>query len=393
LNIATGLLGLPWWGYIIVGLVLTHITIVSVTIFLHRCQAHRALSLHPIVSHFFRFWLWLTTGMRTKEWVAVHRKHHAKTETEEDPHSPHVEGIHKVLWEGTELYREEARNLATLEAYGRGTPDDWIERCVYSPHPTLGVSLLVLVELLLFGMYGVTLWAVQMMWIPFFAAGVINGLGHYWGYRNFEGPDGSTNITNFGVLIGGEEMHNNHHAFPSSARFSNKWWEFDIGWMYICLLSATGLARVKKVAPTPVIRADKDHIDIETARAVIAGRLHIMAQYAKRVTLPVFRDQLNLADVHYRCALKKIRHALVREESRVDRHAKERLHEALRQNEALSTVYEYRRRLQTLWGRTHESHEKVSQALQEWCRQAEATGLKVLQDFARGLRGYSLQAV
>jgi stearoyl-CoA desaturase (delta-9 desaturase) len=392
LNVATGLLGLPWWSYVIVGLVLTHVTIVSVTIFLHRCQAHRALSLHPIAGHFFRFWLWLTTGMRTKEWVAVHRKHHAKTETEEDPHSPHVKGIHKVLWEGTELYREEARNAATLEAYGRGTPDDWVERCIYTPHPMLGVSLLVVIEFLLFGIYGVTLWAVQMIWIPFFAAGVINGLGHYWGYRNFEGPDGSTNITNFGVLIGGEEMHNNHHAFPSSARFSNKWWEFDIGWMYIRALSAIGLAKVKKVAPKPVIRTDKERIDVETARAVIAGRLHIMAQYARRVTLPVFRDQLRLADASYRCALKKIRHALVREESRVDRRAKERLHEALRENEALSTVYEYRRRLQTLWSRTHESHEKVSHALQEWCHEAEASGLKVLQDFARALRGYSLKA-
>jgi stearoyl-CoA desaturase (delta-9 desaturase) len=391
LNLSTGLLALPWWGYLIVGLALTHITIVSVTIFLHRCQAHRALALHPIASHFFRFWLWLTTGMVTKEWVAVHRKHHAKTETEEDPHSPHVKGIHKVLWEGAELYRKEARNPATLEVYGRGTPDDWLERNVYTRYHVVGISLLAVTNLALFGIYGITLWAVQMMWIPFFAAGVINGLGHYWGYRNFEGPDGSTNLINLGILIGGEEMHNNHHAFPSSARFSNKWWELDLGWIYIRMLSAFGLAKVKKVAPKPVIRKDKNGIDIDTARAVIAGRLHIMAQYARRVTLPVLRDQLRLADVPYRCALKKIRRALVRDESRIDKHLKDNLHEALRDNEALSTVYEYRRRLQALWGRTHESHEKVSQALQEWCHQAEATGLKVLQDFARRLRGYSLQ--
>jgi stearoyl-CoA desaturase (Delta-9 desaturase) len=392
LNITTGLLGLPWWGYVIVGLVLTHITIVSVTIFLHRCQAHRALTLHPITSHFFRFWLWLTTGMITKEWVAVHRKHHATTETEADPHSPHAKGINTVLWQGAELYREEARNEATLDYYGRGTPDDWVERHIYSRHPVLGVTLLAIVELLLFGLYGITLWAVQMMWIPFFAAGVINGLGHYWGYRNFEAPDGSTNIANIGVLIGGEEMHNNHHAFPTSARFSNKWWEFDIGWMYIRILSALRLAKVKKVAPKPVIVADKDGLDIETARAVITGRMYVMAQYAKRVTLPVFREQLRRADVPYRAALKKIRHALVREESRVDTQLKRKLQETLRDNEALRTVYEHRTKLQALWGRTHDSHEKVLQALQDWCHQAEATGVKVLQDFARGLRGYSLQS-
>lgn len=391
MNIATGLLALPWWGYIIVGLVLTHVTIVSVTIFLHRYQAHRALTLHPVTSHFFRFWLWLTTGMVTKEWVAVHRKHHASTETQGDPHSPHVEGIHKVLWEGAELYRAEIKNHpSTVEQYGRGTPDDWLERHVYSRYPYWGVTLLAIIELSLVGLYGVTLWAVQMMWIPFFAAGVVNGLGHYWGYRNFESPDGSTNLTNFGILIGGEEMHNNHHAFPTSARFSNKWWEFDIGWLYIRLLSALGLARVKKVAPKPLIRNDKQGIDIETARAVIAGRLYVMAQYARSVTLPVFRDQLRQADLPYRAALKKVRFALVREESRVDTQVKARLQDALSRNDALRTVYEFRGRLQALWGRTHDSHEHVMQALQDWCRQAEATGLEVLQEFARRLQSYSL---
>ena len=392
MNIVTGLLALPWWGYVIVGLVLTHLTIVSVTIFLHRCQAHRALTLHPIASHFFRFWLWLTTGMITKEWVAVHRKHHAKTETEGDPHSPHIEGIRKVLWEGTELYRAETRNKATVVDYGRGTPDDWLERHVYAMHPVLGVTLLVIAELLLFGIYGITLWAVQMMWIPFFAAGVINGLGHFWGYRNFEGPDGSTNITNIGILIGGEEMHNNHHAFPTSARFSNKWWEFDIGWMYIRLLSWLRLAKIKKVAPKPIILNDKSGIDSDTARAVIAARLHVMAQYAKRVTLPVFHDQLRSAHVPNRCALRQVRHALVLEESRMDTKLNATLQETLRHNEPLRTTYEYRAKLQTLWGRTHESHEKVSQALQDWCRQAEATQLQVLQDFARTLRGFALRA-
>ncbi|MDQ3796549.1 MAG: fatty acid desaturase [Pseudomonadota bacterium] len=388
----TGLLVLPWWGYLIVALVLTHITIVSVTIFLHRCQAHRALTLHPIASHFFRFWLWLTTGMITKQWVAVHRKHHAKTETAEDPHSPHIKGIHKVLWEGAELYRAEARNAETLKAYGRGTPDDWLERHVYSAHPVLGVTLLAIVDLLLFGIYGITLWAVQMMWIPFFAAGVVNGLGHFWGYRNFESPDGSTNLTNFGILIGGEEMHNNHHAFPTSARFSNKWWEFDIGWMYIRMFSILGLAKVKRVAPRPVILESKDGIDTDTARAVISARLHVMAQYAKRVTLPVFRAQLRFGHVPNRYALRKVRHALVREESRMDTQLKAKLQETLLHHEPLRTVHEYRVKLQALWGRTHESHEQVSQALQDWCRQAEATQFQVLQDFARSLRGFALRS-
>ncbi len=392
MNIATGLLGLSWWGYLIVGLTLTHITIVSVTIFLHRCQAHRALTLHPVTSHFFRFWLWLTTGMVTKQWVAVHRKHHAKTETEEDPHSPHIVGIHKVLWQGSELYRAQARDAETVEYYGRGTPDDWLERKLYTPFHVLGISLLAVIDLLLFGIYGITLWAAQMMWIPFFAAGVINGLGHYLGYRNYEGPDGSTNLVNIGILIGGEEMHNNHHAFPTSARFSNKWWEFDIGWMYIRILCCLGLAKVKKVDPRPVTRPSKNDIDMDTTRAVIAGHLHVMAQYAKSVTLPVFHDQLKVADASCRSALKKIRYALVRDESRMDKRLKDRLYAALRENEPLSTVYEFRRRLQALWGRTYDSHEKAMHALQEWCYQAEHTGLEVLQDFAQRLRGYSLQA-
>jgi stearoyl-CoA desaturase (delta-9 desaturase) len=386
-----GLISLPWWGYVLITLILTHITIASVTIFLHRCQAHRALELNPVISHFFRFWLWLTTGMVTKEWVAIHRKHHAKCETKEDPHSPHVKGINTVLWKGTELYKEEAKNRETITQYGHGTPDDWLERHLYSKYSIVGVSALVIMNFVLFGLYGITIWAIQMMWIPFFAAGVINGLGHYWGYRNFETRDGSTNLTNIGILIGGEEMHNNHHAFPSSAKLSNKWWEFDMGWFYIQLLSAIRLARVKKVAPKPVILKGKDKIDMDTVRAVIVSRFHIMSQYAKNVTLPVFNDQLDKADASCRLLLKQIRGTLVREESRVDEAAKNRLQRALKDNEALHTVYEFRKQLQEIWGRTYASHEKLRQALQDWCQQAEATGVQVLQDFARRLKGYSLQ--
>ncbi len=386
-----GMVSLPWWGYIVVILVLTHITIASVTLYLHRSQAHRALELHPLVSHFFRFWLWLTTGMVTKEWVAIHRKHHAKCETAEDPHSPYIKGINTVLWKGAELYKEEARNPETIAGYGHGTPDDWLERRIYSKHSILGITLMAIINIVLFGVLGLTVWAVQMMWIPFFAAGVINGLGHYWGYRNFETADGSTNITNFGLLIGGEEMHNNHHAFPSSAKFSNKWWEFDIGWLYIRLLSVMRLARVRRVAPSPIILHDKDKIDMDTLRAVIVSRFYVMAQYAKNVTLPVFQEQLNKADVSYSRLLKQVRGALVREESRIDDAAKRSLQRALNQSETLKTVYEFRRSLQELWSRTYASHEKLLQALQEWCQQAEATRVEVLQQFAHRLRGYSLQ--
>lgn len=386
-----GLLNLPWWAHIPAALILTHITIVAVTLFLHRCQAHRGLDLHPIVSHFFRFWLWMTTGMTTKEWVAVHRKHHAKCETPEDPHSPYVEGINKVLWEGAELYKVEAGKATTLEKYGHGTPNDWIERNVYSRFTVGGLSLLAIVYLALFGVYGITMWAVQMLWIPFFAAGVINGLGHYRGYRNYECEDGSTNLTNIGILIGGEELHNNHHAFPSSAKFSSKWWEFDIGWFYIRILSMLGLARVKKIAPKPVILASKDKIDMDTLSAIIVSRLHIMSDYAKTVSLPVLKQELAKADRGYHSLLRQAKRILVKEESRMDDHSRSRLAELVAKNESLATVYEFRASLQELWTRTHASHDKLLHALQDWCHRAEATGIKVLADFAKTLRGYALQ--
>src|SRR5512143_1921490 len=240
----SGVFDLPWWGYVVVALALTHVTIAGVTIFLHRCQAHRALDLHPIPSHFFRFWLWLTTGMITKEWAAIHRKHHAKCETPEDPHSPQVLGINRVLWGGVLLYRNESKNRETMERYGHGTPDDWLEHKLYTPYNFAGVALMALIDVALFGLVpGLAIFAVQMVWIPFWAAGVINGIGHYWGYRNFGCADASTNIVPWGILIGGEELHNNHHAYATSAKLSNKWYEFDIGWMYIRILESLRLAQ------------------------------------------------------------------------------------------------------------------------------------------------------
>ena len=385
-----GLIEMPWWGYVLATLGLTHITIVSVTLYLHRAQAHRALDLHPAVSHFFRFWLWITTGMVTKEWVAIHRKHHAKVETPEDPHSPHVVGIGKVMREGVELYRAAAADQSIMEKYGKGTPDDWLERHVYGKYHILGVSLLLITYVALFGPIGLTMWAVHMLWIPFWAAGVINGLGHYWGYRNFEPHDGSTNVSPVGILIGGEELHNNHHAFPSSAKFSMKRWEFDIGWMYIRILSALGLATVRRVAPQPAFDSEKKQIDLDTVRAIVAARMHVLAQYASQVMLPVLRQELAKADGSCRRLLKRARRLLVREETRISPSGRKQLDTALEQSKSLQLVYEYRRRLQDVWSRTYANQEKLTQALQEWCSQAEATGVKALQDFARCLRGYSL---
>jgi stearoyl-CoA desaturase (delta-9 desaturase) len=386
-----GFLSPSWWTYLLIGFALTHITIVSVTVYLHRHQAHRALDLHPLVSHFFRFWLWLTTGMVTREWVAIHRKHHAKCETPEDPHSPQTRGISKVLWQGSELYRAEAANRETLDHYGHNTPDDWVERHVYSAHPIFGVAAMLIINYLLFGFAGIALWAVQMLWIPIWAAGVINGIGHWWGYRNFETPDASRNITWLGVLVGGEELHNNHHAFASSAKFSSRWWEFDLGWGYIRILQALGLARVKKLAPTAHIVAGKERVDMETLRAVFANRLNVMSNYAREVLLPVLRQEYRCRDGACRKRLRSARRLLVRNPAIMDATSRGILESVLDRFSTLRTVYQYRERLQGIWSRSATSHEHLLQALQEWCQQAEATGVQALQDFAQRLKGYSLQ--
>jgi stearoyl-CoA desaturase (delta-9 desaturase) len=388
-----GILEFPVWQAIIAGLILTHVTIVTVTVFLHRSQAHRALDLHPVVSHFFRLWLWLTTGMVTREWVAVHRRHHAKCETPNDPHSPKILGLKKVLAEGAELYGKAADDPQVLSRYGHGTPDDWIERHLYSRFKWQGVGLLLILDLLLFGVYGITLWAVQMIWIPFFAAGVINGVGHYWGYRNFESPDASTNIVPWGILIGGEELHNNHHAFPSSAKLSSKWWELDLGWFYIRLLDILGLADVKKVAPRPQVVEGKRCVDMDTVRAVIIGRMHVAARYARDVLAPVIRAELCRSERHCRRLFKRTQRLLVLEGPRLDERAKQRLEQVLEQSQTLKTVYQYRERLRDLWERTAPSQDALLKSLQEWCQQAEATGIQALETFARNLRGYTLASV
>ena len=386
----TGFIDLPWWGYILVTLTLTHVTIAAVTLYLHRHQAHHALDLHPLVQHFFRFWLWLTTGMVTGEWAAVHRKHHARVETPDDPHSPKVLGIGKVLREGAELYRAAAHDSELVAKYGHGAPDDWLERHVYTRHSGLGIALMLVIDVALFGFLGLTVWAVQMAWIPVFAAGVINGIGHYWGYRNFEVADASSNIVPWGLLIGGEELHNNHHAFASSAKFSSKPWEFDIGWMYIRLLTVLRLARVKKVAPVPHKLADKARVDLDTVRAVIANRMHVMAEYAREVVSRVHKDEVKNAGIESRRMLKPVKTWLKRDYALLDDEARERLRMALEHSRALADVYKFKLRLQALWLERGATHESLMLALQEWCRQAEATGIKALQEFATSLRRYSL---
>lgn len=391
----SGSLSLSWWEVILFTLGMTHITIAGVTIFLHRYQAHRSLELHPVVSHFFRIWLWLTTGMVTREWVAVHRKHHAECETDADPHSPQVKGLKEVMLRGAELYREEAEKDETLDRYGKGTPEDWLERHLYSRYPYLGVVLMLLVDLALLGPIGLTVWAVQMMWIPFWAAGVINGVGHYFGYRNAEAPDASTNIIPWGILIGGEELHNNHHAWPGSAKLSYQRWEFDLGWFYIRLLQGLKLARVKRVSPRPArIQPQAGELDADAVRAIINSRLQVLARYGRDVMKRVHREELRrVADNRdLKGMFKRVRNQLLRDETMLDGQARTSLGRVLDQSQALRMVYEYRQELQGIWQQAASQPEKALQALQQWCHEAEASGNRYLRNFARQLAGYRLSS-
>jgi len=387
-----GLIDLPWWGYVLVALALTHVTIAAVTIFLHRSQAHRAVDLHPVVSHFFRFWLWLTSGMVTKEWVAIHRKHHAKCETPDDPHSPQTRGLKKVFWEGSELYRAEAKVAETLEKYGHGTPDDWLERNVYSRHSAKGIVLMMAINLVLFGPLGLTIWAVQMAWIPVTAAGIINGIGHYWGYRNFACEDASTNIMPWGILIGGEELHNNHHAYGTSARLSNKWYEFDIGWMYIKLMTYVGLATVRKVAPTVKWQPAKALCDLDTLQAIITHRYDVMTRFVKSVRAESAAEIGKLkagASLPQNWKLDSFRGWLHKEPAELAAADKAELDVLLGKSERLTTVYRMRQELAAIWGRSTATREQLLEQLQAWCKRAEDSGIQSLKDFSVRLRCYA----
>jgi stearoyl-CoA desaturase (delta-9 desaturase) len=390
--VAHGVLHASGWSIVAYTLIMTHITIVGVTVYLHRCQAHRALDLHPVVSHFFRGWLWMTTGMVTGQWASIHRKHHAKCETEEDPHSPQTRGLPKVLWQGAELYRSEAKNAETMRKFGHGTPDDWLERNLYAKYAILGISFMMIINIVLFGAVGLTVWAIQMAWIPFWAAGVVNGLGHFWGYRNFNCADASTNLVPWGILIGGEELHNNHHTYATSAKLSNKWYEFDIGWMYIRALEICKLAKVKKVAPSPKLSGTKTIIDLETLQAVLANRYEVMAHYGKTVKRAYRKELAHIKDVGAREAYvlaKSARKWFHKEETRLQEPQKLQLPQLFESSSALQTYFELRGELAAIWERSNASREQLLLQLQDWCQRAEASGIKALQDFAGRLRRYA----
>ncbi len=387
-----GVLDLAWWQVVLATLLMTHVTIAGVTIFLHRSQAHRGLDLHPLPSHFFRVWLWLTTGMQTKEWVSIHRKHHAKCETPDDPHSPQTRGLKKVLWEGAELYKAEADNKETLAKYGHGTPNDWLERNLYSRFTWHGCGIMVGLDLVLFGWSGLAVWGVQMMWIPFFAAGVINGIGHFWGYRNFDSADASTNISPWGILIGGEELHNNHHTFPTSAKLSAKWYEFDIGWMYIRLMEMVGLAKVLRVAPVPKkLGTPKQRVDGETLQAVIAYRYDLLARYSRDLRRAYSEElakmRLSTDDQQRFAALRRwLRKGDV---SMLPAAQQQTFRDVLTQSRMLSTMVEMRTELLATWDRTGVSREQMLEHLQDWIARAEASGIAALQNAALRIRSYA----
>jgi stearoyl-CoA desaturase (delta-9 desaturase) len=385
--LANGLLAASWWQIVLYTLVTTHITIASVTIYLHRHQAHRAMDLHAIPSHFFRFWLWLGTGQVTKEWVSIHRKHHAKCETIEDPHSPQAHGIKKVFWEGAELYRAESKNKETMTKYGHGTPNDWVERNLYTRYSWQGVGLMMIIDLAFFGVAGLAVWAVQMAWIPVTAAGIINGIGHYWGYRNFEAQDASTNISPWGIMIGGEELHNNHHTYPTSAKFSVKPYEFDIGWIYIRALEKVGLASVKKVPPKLQLGSIQPVADEKTLEALIAHRYEVMAGFARelrragKAEIEVLKAKK--ADVS---VLRAANRWLHRDDDKVPAAAKPQLAQARAEHPVLDKMVTMREELRQMWMSTSASREQLATDLQAWCHRAEESGIAALREFSMKLR-------
>jgi stearoyl-CoA desaturase (delta-9 desaturase) len=385
--LAYGLFDLSWWQIVLFTLTVTHITMISVTVYLHRHQAHRALDLHPIASHFFRFWLWLTTGQVTKEWTAIHRKHHAKCEQSEDPHSPHVHGIKTVLLQGAELYRAESKNKETMARFGHGTPADWIERNLYTRFSWQGVALMLIIDLALFGAAGLSVWAVQMAWTPIMAAGIINGAAHYWGYRNFEAPDASTNISPWGILIAGEELHNNHHTYPTSAKLSVKPYEFDIGWMYISLMQKVGLATVKKTPPKLALGDVRPVADEKTLEALISNRYEIMAGYAKDMRR-AFKDELHAmkarsADTGVIKAAQRWMH---RDTDKVPAAAVAQLVLARAASPVLDKMVIMREELHQMWLNRSHTREQLAADLQGWCHRAEASGIAVLHEFSLRLR-------
>ncbi|MEO7433418.1 MAG: fatty acid desaturase [Dokdonella sp.] len=387
-----GLTQASWGTWVIFGLVVTQLTIFTMTLYLHRSQSHRGVEFHPALAHFFRFWSWFSTGINTKEYVAIHRKHHAKCETDEDPHSPQVYGLNKVLFDGVDLYRTASLNREDMDKYGIGAPDDWIERKLYTPYTILGVGMFLVLNFLLFGVVGIALWAMQMIWIPFWAAGVVNGVGHWWGYRNFETADTATNLTPWAIWLGGEELHNNHHAFPSSSKFALRKFEFDIGWAAIRTFETLGLAKVLRVAPSLDIRPNVSLPDADTAKAVLAHRFHVMSDYFRGVIAPTLREEAGRAGAGIKDLPRKLRLALGNGGRWLDASSRERLTAFTEKHPQLRTVCEFRARLAALTEqRSGRNADSMIDALREWCVEAEATGIRALGDFAARLKGYRLQ--
>jgi stearoyl-CoA desaturase (Delta-9 desaturase) len=382
-----GFVGSNPWLLLVAFALMAQFTILSVTLYLHRCQAHRGVELHPLVSHPMRFWLWLTTAMVTREWVAIHRKHHAHCETAEDPHSPQVYGIGKVVFQGVQLYQHACDDAAIMQKYGAGTPTDWLERNVYGRFPSLGPTLLLFIELAAFGVIGLSFWALQMLVIPVLAAGIVNGLGHWWGYRNFETDDTSTNLTPWALLIGGEELHNNHHAFPSSARFALRRFEFDLGWSVLRLFERVGLAKVRRVAPQLDIRPSITLPDGDTVRAVLVHRFQVMSDFFRGVIVPTVRQS---AGDSLRELPRRMRRGLVNGGRWLDAEHRERLGAWIEARPQLATVFEYRQRLRAIFERSAQGSDAMLEALRQWCVEAEASGNRALAEFSARLKGYAL---
>jgi len=384
-----GLADLSLWGYVAVALLFMHVTLLGITLYYHRDQAHRAIDLHPALRHFFRFWLWMTTGANTKEWVAVHRKHHACCEKKGDPHSPKIFGLQTVLLRGAELYRAEAADKATVKKYSKGTPDDWLQRNIYERYPNGGIALLAVADIVVFGVPGIILLSIQLVTMPVLAAGVINGLGHAKGYRNFETDDASTNLWPIAFLVAGEELHNNHHAFPSSAKFSLRPGEIDLGWLHIKLLAAIGLVKIRRVAPVPELASAPGTLDLAALRSIIINRMHVLRHYSQSVTLPVLRAELERVGENAGAVFTRARRFLSRHPSMLDAPSRQRLDELASRHPSFKTVLEFRAELKSLWSGSHRSNEHLLADVKAWCAKAEGSGIQTLQDFACYLRSFA----
>ena len=385
-----GLIDFTWVEYLIYTLVVTQITIMSITLFLHRGVCHSAIEIKPILSHFFRFWLWLTTSMKTADWVAIHRKHHAKVETIDDPHSPIVHGINTVLFRGADLYNEERGNKETIEKYSKNCPNDWIEQKIYSGKSNLGVSILFIFNIFLFGVVGIIIWAIQMMWTPIFAAGGINGAGHYYGYRNFDTPDESTNIIPFAVFIGGEELHNNHHAFATSAKFSSKPWEFDIGWLYIKIFSILGLVKIKRLALNTVVEKTDKELDSETAYALLRSKIMVITNYTKKVIKPILKRESKTASNELKKLIKKSKNSFIRQPDRISNQSITDLQKIFNESVSLSVVYNLKNKLHDILNNKYTELEKFKETIEGWRLEAKKEGIDYLDEFSDSLKGYKI---